>query len=147
MIRNETGFTMAEALITLSGFLIIVSLSITLMNPLLTVVKKENFFTILKADLYYAQLYALSHQREQWINIMGEDNRYYIYDSRYTLDLLVHRTYPADIAVKPGTMPLTFKFLPDGNINRFGTIIVHAYGDFYRITFQLGRGRFYVADQ
>src|SRR4051812_8357540 len=107
MIRNETGFTLAEALITLSGFLIIVSLSITLMNPLLTVVKKENFFTLLKADLYYAQLYALSHQREQWINIMGEDNRYYIYDSRYTLDLLVHKTYPADIAVKPGTMPLT----------------------------------------
>ncbi|WP_052342829.1 competence type IV pilus minor pilin ComGD [Bacillus sp. EB01] len=138
---------MAEALITLSGFLVIVSISITLMNPLLSVVKRENFFTLLKADLYYAQLYALSHQREQSIIITGETNRYYINDSRYALDLLVYRTYPADIAVKPGTMPLTFKFLPDGNISRFGTILVHAYGDFYRITFQLGRGRFYVADE
>ncbi|WP_077247549.1 competence type IV pilus minor pilin ComGD [Bacillus sp. FJAT-27225] len=136
---------MAEALISLAGFIMIISLCVSLMKPLHSASERQHFFSLLKADLYYTQLYAISHQRDQNFIIMGEKNLYYV-DNTYVVNLLIKRIYPAAFQITPGTMPLNFKFLPDGNVNRFGTILVRKDGRYYRLVFQLGKGRFYVAE-
>jgi competence protein ComGD len=146
MIKREGGFSMVEALISLGGYLMIISVSLIMLKPVYEIAEREKFFNLLKADLYYAQVYAISRQRDITVSIMGEDNRYYIHD-RYGMPLLADRVYPPAIKVAPGSMPLFFKFQPSGNVSRFGSFIIDTYEDRYRMTIQIGKGRFYVAEE
>lgn len=144
MMRSEKGFSMAEALIALTGFLIISSVCLASAKPLYETAKKEAFFNVLKADLYYSQLYAISHQREVTVNIV-QDEKYYYSHERFDRPLVTERPYSEDINITKGSMPLSFKFLVDGNVNLFGTIFIVIDKQKYKMTIQIGRGRFYVA--
>lgn len=146
MSQNERGYTLIEMLLVFTGFLIISSVSLMLLKPHYSLLDKQLFFTQLRADLYYAQHYAIAHQREVTVTIISEQHFYYIRD-RVTGPIIVKRTYSKDIKVMEGSMPLYFQFLADGNVSRFGSFLVRIGSKTYRVTLLIGRGRFYVSEE
>lgn len=97
----------------------------------------------MKSDLYFAQQYALSHHHEVYVFIVPEQNMYYI-RGRVTNETLIKRELSKEIMIVEGSQMLYFQFLSDGNINKFGTFYFYVGKEKYRMTFQIGRGRFYV---
>ena len=146
MCSNEKGFTLIEMLLVFTGFLIISSVTLMLVKPHYSLLDKQLFFTQLRADLYLAQQFAISHQRGITVFIIPEQHYYYIRD-RVTDPIIVERTYSEDIRVMEGSMPLYFQFLPDGNVSRFGSFLVRMGSKTYRVTLLIGKGRFYVSEE
>jgi competence protein ComGD len=146
MKTNEKGFTLIESLIVLSIFLILSLITIFSVKPQYEMTISEEFLTQLQADLFYAQQYAISHQKEVTIIILSDQHYYYIRE-RFDLPLVVERHFSQNIIVTPGSLPLSFKFLPDGNSSKFGSIYIQCGIKHFRMTFLLGMGRFYVIEE
>lgn len=144
MSKGQSGFTLIESLLVLSIFLIISSITAFSLKPQYFMVNNNVFITQLQADLLYAQQYAISHQCEVFIRLT-ETGGYTIY-YRYDMPPLVNRPYPEDITINGGTLPLSFKFLPDGNVNQFGSFEINTCCKKYRFTVLIGKGRFYVVE-
>ncbi|USK48840.1 type II secretion system GspH family protein [Bacillus sp. CMF12] len=143
MIKNKEGFTLIETLFIFSIFLIIATITAVLLKPQFIHLEKIMFFSQLKSDLLYAQNYAITHQTDVAIQIVPEENRYFA-QVKLAADPIISREYPGIIKIKEGTMPLFFQYGPGGITNKFGTFYVKADKDQYKITFLIGRGRFYV---
>ena len=105
--------------------------------------ERQLFLNQLKADLFYAQQYAISHHHEVYVSIVPEQNMYYL-RGRVSDGFLVKREISKEIKVVSGSQSLNFQFQPDGNINKFGCIYILVGKERYRMTFLIGRGRFYV---
>jgi competence protein ComGD len=146
MKPNEHGFTLIESLLVLSIFLIISSITAFSVKPQYESAICDEFLTQLQTDLFIAQQYAISHQKDITMNIISDQHYYYIRD-RYDLPLVIERYYSKKVIVSPGSMPLYFKFLPGGNPNKFGSFLIQCEKKNYRLTFLLGMGRFYVIEQ
>ncbi|EIJ78848.1 hypothetical protein PB1_14859 [Bacillus methanolicus PB1] len=143
-MRNaERGFTLAEVLLVLSIFLIISSFAVFTVKPHYDFIEKTLFFTRLKADLYYAQQYAISHQRQIQVFFLPDEHRYLVHDY-LNGKIIIERSYSKLIKVREGSLKLSFKFTYDGKIDRFGSIYITIGKEKYRMTFLLGEGRFYV---
>ncbi|MDP4085245.1 MAG: competence type IV pilus minor pilin ComGD [Bacillota bacterium] len=146
MKNDEAGFTLIEALIVLSILFITSFIAVFTVKPQFDMTVTEEFISDLEADLFYAQAYAISHQREVTINILNTQFYYYIRD-RSDLPLIVERNYSKNIQIQAGSLPLYFKFLPDGNVNKFGSLYISCHSKVYRLTVLLGKGRFYIVKQ
>ncbi len=146
MSRSERGFTLAESLLVLSVFMIISSITAFTVKPQYEKAEVDSFLTQFQTDLYYAQQYSLAHQIETTVSIQADQHSYYI-RTRFDQPLLVQRTYSNQIKVIPLSQPLFFKFTPDGNITKFGTLAIEADSKSYRMTFLIGKGRFYVTEK
>ncbi|MEH7255108.1 competence type IV pilus minor pilin ComGD [Neobacillus niacini] len=144
MLRNQKGFTLIESLIVLSILLIISSITAFNFKPQYNSTNDKAFISQLKADLYYGQQYAISHQVE--VKVF-----FYEYDYKYSLNsgsnLLVERNHSPKIRVSQGTIPLYFKFNSNGNVDRFGTLFIRTPQKNYRLTVLIGKGRFYVIEE
>jgi len=146
MSQNQKGFTLIESLIVLSVFMIISSITVFYLKPQHSVIEDEVFFTQLQADLLYAQQYAISHQHEVSVIFVQNEYRYYMV-LQYGLPPFIERNYSTNFNLREGTIPLYFKFLSDGNVNKFGSFFIYTKKKNYRLTFLIGRGRFYVTEQ
>ncbi|WHY90503.1 competence type IV pilus minor pilin ComGD [Neobacillus cucumis] len=146
MKNNQNGFTLIESLLVLAIFLILSSITVFSVKPQANRIEDETFISQLKTDLYFAQQYAISHQHEVYVGFSENEYNYYIYE-RNDLPLLVERYYSNDIHVYPGTLSLYFRFLPDGNISKFGSFTIVTKDKQYRVTFLIGKGRFYVTEE
>jgi len=146
MITTQKGFTLIETLLVLSIFLIISSITAFILQPQYNTMEDEAFLTQLKADLYYAQQYAIAHQHEVTVSFMPDEYNYFIYE-RNDLPRLVERYYSTNIHVYPGSLPLLFRFSTDGNVSKFGSFTIETKTKLYRITFLIGKGRFYVTEE
>lgn len=146
MIKDEQGFTLIESLFVLSVFLIIASITAVLMKPQFLYLERQLFFSQLKSDLLYAQQYAITHQTEVTFHIIPEQNTYSA-RGRFNSSPIFNREYSKLFEIKEGTMPLFFQYGPGGNTNQFGSFYVSSGNEQYRITFLIGRGRFYVAKE
>ncbi|MCL6573680.1 MAG: type II secretion system GspH family protein [Bacillus sp. (in: Bacteria)] len=146
MHKNQKGFTLIESLLVLSIFMIISSVTVFALNPQHTIIEDEAFLTQLKADLYYAQQYAISHQHEVSVVFVPYQYRYSIFSST-NLPVIIDRNYAQSYYLTEGSLPLYFKFLKDGNVNKFGSLFIKTKNKTYRLTFLIGKGRFYVAEQ
>jgi competence protein ComGD len=125
--------------------MIISSITVFSLKPQHSVMEDSAFLTQLKADLYYAQQYAISHQDEVSIVFFPNQYRYSI-SLRPELPSIINRNYSTNIYINEGSIPLYFKFLKDGNINKFGTLFIQTKNKKYVITFLIGKGRFYVKE-
>lgn len=146
MKRSEKGFTLVEALLVLSVFMIISSITAFSLKPQYERAEIDAFLTQFEADLFYAQQYAISHQHEITINLQFSQHYYYVRD-RYDQPQIIRRTYSEKINVIPLSQPFSFKFTGDGNINKFGVWDIQCGAKMYRMTFQIGKGRFYVVEK
>ncbi|MBA4535804.1 type II secretion system protein [Bacillus aquiflavi] len=145
-IQRSAGFTLVETLFVLSVFFMIASITVFLLKPHFTKIEKEFFFSNLAADLYYAQIYAIAHQSEVTVNFLP-DQQFYYFRSRHHQRHLLKRTYSKEILIYEGSINLNFRFLADGNINKFGSFFIRIHDNRYKLTFLLGKGRFYVVKE
>jgi competence protein ComGD len=146
MSHCERGFTLIESLLVLSIFMIISTVTVFSLKPQHSAIEKESFFTQFKADLFYAQQYALSHQHEVSVVILPSEYRYYMLLSAEQKPI-IERNYSHSFYFMEGSMPLYFKFQQDGNISKFGSFFIYYNDKAYRLTFLIGKGRFYVTEQ
>ncbi|WP_174734143.1 competence type IV pilus minor pilin ComGD [Mesobacillus harenae] len=142
----EKGFTLTETLVVLSVFLVISSITLLLVKPQSNIIDKQSFFTQFKADLFLAQQYAISHQQNVYVNISPITHSYYI-RSQSGGPIIVDRKYSRAITIEPRSLPLYFQFTPSGNITKFGSLYIAIGGDSYLMTFQIGKGRFYIVKE
>jgi competence protein ComGD len=143
---DSRGFTLIETLVVLSIVAVISSVTIFQINPNKNMFDHHLFLSQLQSDLYLAQQYAISHQQELTVVFDLQQNRYYIrviFDGGFTV---VEKKFPPKVSVKNGSLPLTFKILKDGNVNQFGSLNIYIGGKVYRLTFLLGKGRFYIVE-
>lgn len=146
MNQNQKGFTLIESLLVLSIFMTISSITVFSLKPQHSVIEDEAFLTQLQADLLYAQQYAISHQREVSVIFMQNEYRYYMVMQSAPLPI-IERNYSTNITLREGTIPLYFKFLGDGNVNKFGSFTIYTKKRCYQLTVLIGKGRFYVKEQ
>ncbi|PLS01745.1 competence type IV pilus minor pilin ComGD [Neobacillus cucumis] len=146
MNRNQKGFTLIESLLVLSIFIVISSITVFSLQPQHSVLEDENFISQLSADLLYAQQYAIAHQDEVSVMFMSNQFKYYMVPKADSQPI-VERDYSTNISLTEGSLPLAFRFLPDGNINKFGSFFIQTKIKQYRLTFLIGKGRFYVTEQ
>lgn len=146
MENNQRGFTLAESLVVLSIFMILSSVTVFSLKPQHTMVEDEAFLTQLKADLFYAQSYAMAHQQEVSVAILPKQSKY-LFVLRPDQPHLLDRSYSSRFNIVVGTMPLSFVFQPDGNVNKFGSFFIETEKKTYRMTILIGKGRFYVTEQ
>jgi competence protein ComGD len=144
MLRNQKGFTLIESLIVLSIFLIISSITAFNFKPQYNSANDKAFISQLKADLYYGQQYAISHQMEVKVTFFELDHKYTLVSGSKPI---VERNHSPKIRVSQGTIPLFFKFNPTGNVDRFGTLFIRTPKKNYRLTVLIGKGRFYVIEE
>lgn len=146
-MNHSGGFTMVEMLIVLSAFLMLSLTSAFLFTPQKDMLEKELFFSQLKSDLLYSQQYAMSHQETVTFHFVPENNSYHIHRMDYYAPFLAERHYSSDIKVERGTLNLMFQYMPDGNIDSFGSIYITAGSRKYKMMIQIGKGRFYVMEE
>jgi competence protein ComGD len=146
MKNMQEGFTLIESLLVLSVFIIISSITAFTLKPQYLTIDDEAFLSQLQTDLLYAQQYAISHQHEVTVIFMSDQNKYNIY-MRTDLPNIIERNYSTNLTVYGGSLPLFFKFLPDGNVNKFGSFYIKSSKKNYRFTVLIGKGRFYVIEE
>jgi competence protein ComGD len=145
MNNAQKGFTLIESLVVLSIFMIISSITVFSLKPQHSIIEDEAFLTQLKSDLYFAQQYAISHQHEVSVVFIPDQYRYYLV-LRTELPPILMRNYSKNIYFTEGSLPLYFKFLGDGNVNKFGTFFIQTKNKRYQLTVLIGKGRFYVKE-
>ncbi|WP_042355066.1 competence type IV pilus minor pilin ComGD [Bacillus rubiinfantis] len=145
-LHSQKGFTLAESLIVLTIFITLSSVTIFSLKPQQTMVEDEAFLTQLQADLYYAQNYAIAHQNEVLVIFIPNQYRYKMSEHK-ELKTILERKYSKSFYLTEGSIPLTFKFLPNGNVSGFGSFFIRTEKKTYRLTIMIGRGRFYVKEQ
>ncbi|HAQ06115.1 MAG TPA: competence protein ComG [Bacillus bacterium] len=146
-MKTSYGFTLIEMLVVLSAFFILSFSTAFLFTPQSSLLEKNLFFSQLKSDLLYAQQYAMSHQQKVTVHIMPENNYYYIRGTDYTEAYLIKRYYPKGIKVTKGSMKLLFNYMPDGNIDSFGSTNITIGRKTYKMMILIGKGRFYVTEE
>lgn len=141
---DEKGFTLTEMLLVFTTFLVVSSISLLLLKPHYGIFEKNLFFSQFKSDFFYAQQYAISHQSIVVVNIVSDQN-YYYFREKINGPIIWQRQYAKEVKITPGSLPLYFHILPDGNISSFGSFYFKIEMVRYRFTFLIGKGRFYVA--
>ncbi|TDL77171.1 type II secretion system protein [Rhodococcus qingshengii] len=144
MYNNQNGFTLIESLIVLSIFLIISSITVFSIKPQYQIATNKSFISQLKADLYYGQQYAIANQTEVRVIFIENEHSYVIAAGANSI---VERNYSPKITVGQGTIQLYFKYNPNGNVDRFGTIFIRTPQEDYKLTLLIGKGRFYVLEE
>ena len=88
---------------------------------------------------------ALSTQRPITFNFDPANHYYYAKD--YEGKILLERYYSKNIRAVEGSLKLSWVFNANGNMPEFGSIYFKIGTENYRLTFLIGRGRFYVVKE
>ncbi|MCH1624915.1 competence type IV pilus minor pilin ComGD [Fredinandcohnia quinoae] len=144
MNHNEKGFTLIESLLVLSILTIITSIVILQLKPLHDSRKIDFFLEQLQDDIFYSQQYAISHSEQVNVIFNENDHNYHIRSGKRNV-IILDREYDESIQIDYATLGTTLTFNANGNIRKSGTIRVKYKDAIYKITFLLGKGRFYVA--
>lgn len=146
MRSTSAGYTVIEILIVLAIVTTITFVSLIPLKNHVLLQERNLFLFQIKADLLFAQQYAISHQKEVTVNIMPSQHYYYIRErigGRNILD----RHYSSSVKVVEGSISLYFHFLPDGNSSKFGSFYIYIGNDIYRLTILIGKGRINIVKQ
>lgn len=146
-MKNSNGYTLIEMLIVLSALFMLSMTTSILFTPQDDLIEKNLFLSQLKSDLLYAQVYAMSHQQKVTVHFVPKENYYYIRSANFNDENLIKRDYSEMIEVTKGSMELFFHFMPDGNIDNFGSIYFGIGKRNYRLMILIGKGRFYVTEE
>ncbi|PLT34725.1 competence type IV pilus minor pilin ComGD [Bacillus sp. V5-8f] len=144
-LENQ-GFTLSEILIVLAIFILLFSLASGLFPYFMKKQNNELFLRLLSDDIHYAQNYAISHQQYVEVYIIvppkGTGGTYYI--RNVSKGILLEREIPETIKFVPGTMDLRIFFSSNGNITSSGVWRVKTSSGDYKMTFNIGKGRFRI---
>ncbi|MGM9987115.1 MAG: competence type IV pilus minor pilin ComGD [Bacillaceae bacterium] len=144
LASREKGFTLVEMLVVLSIVALCCTIPAALFVKRLGDVKLEQFLEQLEGDIYYIQQLSMSSQSVTTITFDTNKHVYKI-TGRRQYRPLEQKAYPKEIRVLAGTLPSAeIKFLSTGNISQVGTMEFWYGKRKVKMTFQMGKGRFYV---
>lgn len=143
MKMSHSGYTFPEIMIVLMGAVIFAQLTVFSLQPLHQERTISFFLKQFREDVLYAQMYALTHEKSV---------KLYVYDDRPVYELrasgwntiIFQRSIPEHVEIDLGTVVSPIVFYGNGNIGRPGTLYIYYLEEKYRITFQIGVGRFNV---
>ncbi|WP_158553533.1 competence type IV pilus minor pilin ComGD [Peribacillus saganii] len=138
--EKQKGYTLSEILIVLLIFMMLISLSSGLYPHFLREYKLKLFMNQLSTDILYAHQYSISHQMHVSVTI-NRDSRTYFAHSFLDGNLL-KRDIPKGIDIKKGTLDLIVFFTSTGSVSQSGTWIIQDGRSTYKMTLNLGQGRF-----
>lgn len=139
--KNESGYTLFELIIVISILGIILLIAIPSYHSISQANEIEQFFEQLQEDLYYTQMTAISRGKPIMLLFVTSSQ----YQIRISNQAILKREFPSDISVEKGTLETKIEFNSNGNIRKPGTIFIKTPKGKYKLTFQLGKGRFEVA--
>ncbi|MFA8437664.1 competence type IV pilus minor pilin ComGD [Pueribacillus sp. YX66] len=140
-MANEKGYTLFELIIVITILGIVILIAIPSFTPISEAHEVEHFFEQLEDDLYFTQVTALSRGKPVLLDFRTSSS---LYQVRMDNKVIVQRNYPEHFTVEKGSMNTTIEFNLNGNIRNPGTIFVDTNNGKYKLTFQLGKGRFDV---
>lgn len=140
-MTNEKGYTLFELIIVIAILGMIVLIAVPSFTPISEANEVEHFFEQLQDDLYFTQALALSRGKTILLDFRHSTSRYQIRDG---ITIILARDYSNEFTIEKGSMNTTIEFNLNGNIRNPGTIFVDTKGERYKLTFQLGKGRFDV---
>lgn len=138
---DEAGYTLIEMLIVLLILSSVTAITVVSFQSLHEASEVDDFFEQLEKDLYTGQQYALTH-REQ-VDVLFNRQGYTIKERSGRV--LADRSFPTDTYVTPGpNFDLAFHYKSNGHINKFGKLFFTVGKERYKLTFQIGKGRFAI---
>ncbi|MEK4200681.1 competence type IV pilus minor pilin ComGD [Cytobacillus sp. FSL K6-0265] len=140
-INSQSGFTLIESLIVWSVFSVILFITAINLEHQFEEYDDQAFFAMFEGDLLYAQQYAIVNQTTVSVYLLPDEHEYIFSNGQ---NIFFRQKYSEQYFITSGTMPLHFKFLNSGKINRFGYLQIKSSANQYKFVFQIGRGRFYV---
>jgi competence protein ComGD len=141
--NNQSGFTLIEILLVLTIFMVMSSYSFLQIKPVYEAKKLQSFFQTLENDLLYAQNYAMSHSETVYVYFIDQEFHYKVLVGASRREVL-RRNYSTNITIPNNNLTSGVNYLSNGNLSKSGTILFDYKGAVYKVTFLLGKGRFYV---
>lgn len=144
MIRNEYGFTLIEALISL---VILGIITLTSFNFILNThdyIRLNNVLAVFQADLHYTRdfnMMPLNNYDRMSIRIYHEENRYVVLVGN---EVYVEREFPQNVAVPHSNRISNISFNDRGNLGAGRTILFTSRYHERRVVFSIGVGGFDV---
>lgn len=141
VLLKQKGFTLIEMLMVLFIVQVMMFSIIVTIRPLVEYYKITLFLRQLQSDTFYVQQTAMNRESPIKINFAPKGTEYIISDSRA---VLYKRAYDSNIHITFGSGNSTIQYNKNGNISQAKTIFISNQKFKYKVTFQIGRGRFYV---
>jgi len=144
MKRNEKGFTLIEAVITLIILSLSVSLSFRFIIPLYDYMQLNSALSVFSADLHLARDSNMMQQTEEGrliIRIYHEENRYTLTQNQ---TLLLERQLPTGVQILHANPISTISFNERGNLGQGRTLTFLSQHHERRVVFSVGAGGFDV---
>lgn len=141
---NQAGFTLVEVLLIFFIIVIMLMSLPPLFHSVQNTINEKYFLQQYEEDLFYAQSLALSRRRAVYYQYDSKKKIYKITDHRGNVYL--QRQVPDDVVISHGHLA-NFRFVGDGNINRFGNVWVQVNGKKYQIFISIGSGRFEIFEE
>ena len=143
---NEDGFTLVEMVIVLGCLSLMLTIVNTVSSKMFDGYEQKAFLNQLQKDIYYAQAFAIENRTYVTFRFMTNQNDYTAYNYSNS-HILTSTQKPESIRFK-AVGNIVVSFTSAGNIEVPGTInLVDRNGKIiYKLVFQLGRGRFYIAE-
>jgi competence protein ComGD len=144
--QGQKGFTLSEILVVLSVFIMLATLSVGLYPGFVKKMEVRQYLKRFTDDLYYAQEYSISHDQYSLLVVMQvpEDNKSYYQISSLDGKILVKRPIPSGVNFERGTLQLKNFITNKGSFTSSGTWYINDLKDSYRVTFNIGKGRFRI---
>mgnify|MGYP001260925171 CR=1 FL=1 len=140
--HRNAGYTLVELMIVLIILSTATAITIVSYSSLADGKTVDHFFEQLEDDLYNAQMLALSKGKTISIHFKPELHRYTVDGS--VGERFLERHYDESIRITKGSTGYRIYFNANGNIRNPGTLIIDTKKGKYVLTFQIGKGRFYV---
>lgn len=141
---KPNGYTMLEMLLVLSISITLLFFTSLSFLPFRDALIKKNFVSMLKADLYYLQSYALNKKEKVVLQFYPIQGKYTGKD--FKGKSLLERALPEGISQLPNTSLDRIFIYENGNTDKFGSLYYMAGEDQIKLTFQIGQGRFNVEE-
>jgi len=144
MVKNEKGFTLIEALISLVILSIVSLVSFTFVLNLNDYIRLNNVLSVFQADLHYARdfnMMQLGASTRMTIRIYHNENRYVILVDNAVWN---ERELPNNISIPHQNTVSNISFNERGNLGTGRTFIFSSRYHESRVVFSVGAGGFDV---
>ncbi len=139
---DEKGFTLLEMMVVLSVFTVVLAAGITKFERIPSLFERDLFISGLKADLYYAQSYAVSRKETVYIKFYSATDQYRAVRVRDN-QVLFNKKLPDSVDLLDSNLQ-SFMISGDGDISKFGTLNFSVYEKVVHLKIFIGKGRFVV---
>jgi competence protein ComGD len=145
LAKNESGYSLIEMVIVLLIIGIVGSIAYPKFDSFIKNRKTEYFIQTFQREIVHMQQKAVTENRLYNLSI---DNNNHFYEIRGNgSKKTVKRSFPEHILFDGYSMDMSVQFNQLGNISRAGTLYIHSENATYKMVFQIGKGKFYVAKQ